>query len=421
VLTAFAILLALTAAFAFLNERFVRLPTTIGVTVSALLASLTLLLLEAFGLGARDWAEGVLNRLNFSELVLQGLLSFLLFAGALGVDARALLRERTSVIALALLGTLASTALIGGLTYLLLNALGLHVPFAYALIFGALISPTDPVAVLNLLKRAKVPKRLETLIAGESLFNDGVGVVVFATLLGLIGAGAHGAGHGGEVSVASALMLFLQEAGGGLLLGAALGGVGFLLLRSINEHGVEVLITLALVVGGYALATGLHVSGPLAMVIAGLVIGATRDVTMSEHTRVHMDSFWETTDQVLNMLLFALIGLEILIVTVSPTLALAAFLIIPIVLGARLVSVALPLTLVRPFARYGPFTVRLLTWGGLRGGIAVALALSLPAGGPRDTLLVLTYGVVLFSIIVQGLTVMPIVHNAARNAEVRRA
>ena len=411
-LDAIGLLLGVTAALAFLNERFVRLPSTVGVFLSGLLASLLLIVVERFGFNGRAWAQDLLTRLDFSQLLLQGLLSFLLFAGALGVNVRELLRQRVTILTLALFSTLLSTFLVGGALYGLTRLLGIDLSLVYCLLFGSLISPTDPVAVLDLLKRAKVPVWLETLIAGESLFNDGVGVVVFSVLLGLAGGGEHGEA---ALGVGGALGLFAREAFGGVLFGALLGGVGFVALRAINQHGVEVLITLALVVSGYALASELHVSGPLAMVVAGLIIGSSRDRIMSAHTRVHMDSFWETTDQILNIILFALIGLELLLVPLTPLLLLAAAIMLALVLAARFVSVALPIALLRGVAKLGPYTARVLTWGGLRGGIAVALALSIPASPARDVILVLTYAVVLFSIVVQGLTVMPIIKKAAQN------
>ncbi len=410
-LSALGLLMAVVAALAYFNERLIRLPPTVGVTVAGLIASLILIVVDRFGLGARAWAQDLLTRLDFSSLVLQGLLSFLLFAGALGVDARELLRQRWSVLTLAVFSTLLSTVLVGAAVYGLGLLLGLSLPLVYCLLFGALISPTDPVAVLDLLKRARASKQLETLVAGESLFNDGVGVVVFTVLVGLLG-GAAGA-HPEEASgLGGALLLFVQEAFGGALFGAALGALGSFALRHIDRHGVEVLLTISIVLSGYALASALHLSGPLAMVVAGLIIGTSRERSMSEHTRLHMDSFWETTDQVLNIILFALIGLQLLVVPLSGALLLAGVLSIVLVLASRYLSVSLSRLLVRRVARLPRSVGWLLTWGGLRGGIAVALALSVPPSTERDVILVLTYVVVVFSIIVQGLTVMPLIERA---------
>ena len=406
-LTAFALLLSVTAVLAFLNERFFRLPTTVGVTLAGALASLLLIALDALGLaGPRGWAAGLLETLDFTDFVLNGILSILLFAGALGLDARQLLRQRFSVLTLAVFSTLLSTFLIGFAAYGIFGLVGLHVPLLWSLLFGALISPTDPVAVLDLLKRAAVPKRIETLIAGESLFNDGVGVVIFLVIAGMAGIG-HSAG-----GVLGALELFGREALGGMAFGALLGGLGYLMLREIEQHAVEVLITLALVIGGYVAASALGVSGPLAMVVAGLLISAERHVAFGEKTREHIESFWETTDQVLNILLFAFIGLDVLLTETTGPQIVAGLLLVLASLLARWISVALPFPLIRRHEEYGRYTVRLLTWGGLRGGIAISLVLGLPEAPYRTHLVTATYIIVLFSIAVQGLTIMPLVHKA---------
>lgn len=408
-LTAFAVLLSVTAVLAYLNERFMHFPTTVGVTLAGALASILLIALDALGVpGLRGWASDLLETLNFSDFVLNGILSILLFAGALGLNARQMLRQRVSILTLALLSTLISTFLIGFGAYAVFGLVGLDVPLLWALLFGALISPTDPVAVLDLLKRARVPVRIETLIAGESLFNDGVGVVIFLVLAGVAGIG----GSHVEPGIAGALTLFVREALGGLLFGALLGGVGYLLLRTIEQHAVEVLLTLALVVGGYVAATALGLSGPLAMVVAGLIISATKDVAFGQETRQHIEGFWETTDQVLNILLFAFIGLDVLLTETTGPQLLASALLIALALAARWISVALPFALVRARDGYGSYTVRLLTWGGLRGGIAISLALGLPDSPYRTHVVTATYAVVLFSIAVQGLTIMPLVHRA---------
>ncbi|GMA17348.1 sodium:proton antiporter [Deinococcus metallilatus] len=409
-LTAFAFLLSVTAVLAYLNERLLHFPTTVGVTLAGTVASLLLMALDALGVpGLRGWAAGLLETLNFTNFVLNGILSILLFAGALSLNAGQMLRQRVSILTLAILSTLLSTFLIGFGAYFVFALVGLHVPLMWALLFGALISPTDPVAVLDLLKRARVPAQIETLIAGESLFNDGVGVVIFLVLAGLAGIGPSHA----EPSVLGALSLFVREALGGMLFGALLGGVGYLMLRSIEQHAVEVLLTLALVVGGYVAATALGVSGPLAMVVAGLVISAVKEQAFSPDTRAHVEGFWETADQVLNILLFAFIGLDVLLTRTTGRQLLASVLLIGVSLAARWVSVALPFLLVRAREGYGAYTVRLLTWGGLRGGIAISLALSLPDSPFRMHLLTATYAVVLFTIAVQGLTIMPLVYKAS--------
>lgn len=411
--TAFAVLLCLSAVLAWANERFVKIPTTVGVTLAGALASITLIALDSVGLafGVRIEAERLLQTLDFTTFVLNGILSVLLFAGAMSLDARQLLRQRASILTLAVFSTLLSTAVIGVTAWGVFNLVGLPVPLIWALLFGALISPTDPVAVLDMLRRANVPKKLETLIAGESLFNDGVGVVVFIVLAGLAGAGD---GHA-EASIGTAIMLFLQEALGGMAFGAAAGWICYRMCRSVDGHVVEVLLTLAMVVGGYFTASALGLSGPLAMVVAGLVMSAGKEDAFHGATREHVLGFWETLDQVLNILLFAFIGLDVLLTeTTVPQIAASALLII-VALAARLLSVWVPIHFLRAREGYGPWTVRLLTWGGLRGGIAISLALGLPAGPHRMDLVTATYAIVLFTIAVQGLTVMPIVRRAVES------
>ncbi|CAM3997823.1 cation:proton antiporter [Deinococcus marmoris] len=411
-LTAFATLLCVTALLAYLDERYLHFPTTVGVTLAGALASAVLIGLDALHLipGVRGWAAGLLQTLNFTNFVLNGILAVLLFAGALSLDARQLLRQRDSILILAFLSTLISTFLIGFAAYFVFGLVGLDVPLIWALLFGALISPTDPVAVLDLLKRAKVPAKIETLIAGESLFNDGVGVVIFLALAGIAGIGGR---HDGGVGALEILILFLREAGGGLLFGAALGVLGYRLLSSINQHAVEILVTLALVVGGYVAAAAMEISGPLAMVVAGLVISANRHAVFSDETGALVESFWETIDQVLNILLFAFIGLDVLLTRTTGAQLIASAVLIMVALAARWISVALPFMLVRAREGYGAYTVRLLTWGGLRGGIAISLALSLPASPYRTHVVTATYAIVLFTIAVQGLTILPLVRRAA--------
>ncbi|MGL5827440.1 MAG: cation:proton antiporter [Nocardioides sp.] len=409
-LEALAVLLALTAFFAWLNEKTLRLPATVGVTVAGATASLTLIVLDALGVaGVRGSAAALVEELNFSEFVLGGILSALLFAGALSLDTRQVWRQRSSIAALALVSTLISTALLGGAAYAVFRLLGIDLPLLWALLFGALISPTDPVAVLDLLKRAKVPKRIETLIAGESLFNDGIGIVVFLVFSALAGVGGHG---DVDPTPISALVLFAQEAGGGVLFGLALGAVGYYFTKSIDAHGIEVLITLAVVVGGYAAAFELGVSGPLAMVVAGLVISFYKDEVFAANTRELAEDFWELLDELLNVVLFAFIGLTVLLAESDPRLVLASAILVPIALLARFVSVGIPFAWIRRREGYGPWTTRLLTWAGLRGGIAIGLVLSLPDGTNRNVLLTPTFAIVLFTIVVQGLTVLPVVRRA---------
>ena len=393
--------LVLTALFAYLNERFVGLPTSIGVMVTALALSLTFIGLDAMGIfgGLRDYEESFLRSIDFSSVLMQGMLSLLLFAGALHIDLTELRAYTWQVGLLAVVGTVLSTAIVGLAMWWALPLAGTTLPLLYCLLFGALISPTDPIAVMGVLKSAGAPRHLELVIAGESLFNDGVGVVVFALLLGMLATGeAPKAGH--------AAGLLLHEAGGGLLFGLLLGWGTFRLLRSIDRYQVEVLITLAAVMGGYALANRLGVSGPLAMVVTGLFIGNHgRALAMSDTTRHHIDLFWELLDEILNAVLFVLIGMEVILIQFKLALIPAVLAAIAVTLVARALTVGLPVQLLGSRFRLPPGAGAVLTWGGLRGGISVALALSLPPGPQRDLVIALTYGVVLFSILVQGLSV----------------
>lgn len=410
-----AILITLTALIGFVNERYIGLPPTIGVLLGGLLVSLAIVLLVKLGLTGEDFAARLLGQIDFDALVMQGMLSFLLFAGALHINLDELMEQKWSILLLATLGTLLSTLLVGGAMHGVLGALGLPIPLAWAFLFGALISPTDPIAVLGILKRMHAPKRLEVLISGESLFNDGVGVVVFTMIAGLALGGAHA-----EPTAGGAAGLFLREAVGGVAYGLLLGLVAFELLRRVDNYTVEILITLALVTGGYALAGRLHTSGPLAVVVAGILVGNPgRRFAMSEVTREHLDTFWLVVDEALNAVLFVLIGLEVLVLRLTPPFLAAGLAAIPVVLAARAASVGAPIGLLRLRVPFVPYTVRTMTWGGLRGGIAIALALSLPAVPARDLIVVMTYAVVVFSILVQGLTVAPLARRAAaRVAEV---
>lgn len=391
--------LVLTALFAYLNHRYVRLPTTIGVMVIALLLSLVLVGLDKLGIGAlHDYEVALLKSVDFSELLLQGMLSLLLFAGALHVDINKLRSQGWQIGILAVVGTVVSTGIVGIALWCLLPWVGGELSLQYCLLFGALISPTDPIAVMGILKSAGAPKDLEITIAGESLFNDGVGVVLFALLLEMLVRGETPTfGHG--------FALLAREAGGGLIFGVVLGYVTYRMLKSIDQYQVEILITLAAVMGGYALASRLHVSGPLAMVVVGIFIGNQgRAFAMSDHTREHLDAFWELLDELLNSVLFVLIGLEVTLVTFTPEMPYAIVLALVVALGARLISVGLPIATLPTVFRIPQGGWKILVWGGLRGGISVALALSLPPGDARDLILTLTYSVVVFSIVCQGST-----------------
>jgi CPA1 family monovalent cation:H+ antiporter len=408
-----AICLVLTALLAYVNHRFVGLPTAIGVMVTALLLSLALIGLDWAGLdyGLRQYEESLLRSIDFSNVLMQGMLSMLLFAGALHVDLSELRAYRWQVGGLAVVSTLLSTLAVGLVTWWALPLVGLQLPLIYCLLFGALISPTDPIAVMGILKTAGAPKNLELVIAGESLFNDGVGVVLFSLLLGVLATGV-------TPTAGQGLELLLHEAGGGIVYGLVLGYITFRLLRSVDNYQVEVLLTLAAVMGGYALATKLHVSGPLAMVVAGLMIGNHgRALAMSDTTRRYVDMFWELLDEILNAVLFVLIGMEVMLVAFSVSVFVAAVVATLIVLLARALTVGLPVALLRKAFKLPSGAAVVLTWGGLRGGISVALALSLPAGPERDIVLALTYCIVVFSILGQGLTIGRLVRRVVQTTD----
>jgi len=403
-------LITLCALFSYLNLRYLRLPATIGVMVISFSVSLLLIALGSMGVGLTDEATQAIRGLHFDETLMQWMLGFLLFAGALHIDLSELMEERLPVAILATLGVVSCTALVGGVSYLLFHAVGLNIPLLYCLLFGALISPTDPIAVLGILRQVEAPRSLRVKMAGESLFNDGIGVVVFLVLLDI-------AVSGHDLSVSGAIWLFFLEAVGGMVYGLAIGYLAYRMLKSVDNYQVEVLITLALVMGGYTLAQDLHTSGPLAMVVAGLMIGNHgRALAMSETTREHLDTFWELLDEILNAILFVLIGFELLVLTFKAPYLIAGLLAVPTVLLSRFLSVGLPMSFLRlrRDTRPDPHAVKALTWGGLRGGISVALALSLPAGAERDALLVVTYVVVAFSIIVQGLSFGPLLKRLYR-------
>lgn len=396
-----AICLVLTALLAYLNFRYIRLPITIGVMVTALVLSLMVILLEFIGadFGLHRKMEAMLRAIDFSNVLMQGMLSFLLFAGALHIDLSELRAYRWQVLILAFFSTLLSTFIVGLAAWYVLPFIGISMPLLYCLLFGALISPTDPIAVMGILKSAGIPKNLELVISGESLFNDGVGVVIFSILMSMLLIGEAPTFHEG-------LGLLMHEAGGGLLYGLLIGYITFHLLRSIDNYQVEVMITLAAVMGGYVLASKLHVSGPLAMVVAGLVVGNHgRELAMSDTTRLYVDMFWEMIDDILNAVLFVLIGMEVMLIAFSWSLFAAGLAMVIMTLIARALTVWVPVHYLPGYFKLPRGAGLVLTWGGLRGGISVALALSLPSGSERDVILSLTYCIVVVSILVQGLTV----------------
>lgn len=380
-----AILMVLTALFSYINYRVLRMPTTIGVMFVSLLFSLGIVTLGGLGveIGQAHVAR-VLESIDFNQALLHGMLSFLLFAGAMHIKLDDLTSQKWAITVLSTVGVVASTFIVGGLTWYVLGLLHIPASFIYCLLFGALISPTDPVAVIGILKTAGVPKSLETKIAGESLFNDGIGVVVFLIILEL-------ALGGGEITVGRVGLLFVEEALGGALLGLAIGMLAYWMLKRVNNYQVEVIIILALVMGGYALADRIHTSGPIAIVVAGLLIGNHgRAFAMSNTTRERLDDFWELVDEILNALLFMLIGLEMLVMPFTRALFIAGLLAIVITLVARWASVGGAVLLMRTFRIFSPGAIKIMTWGGLRGGISVALALSIPAVPERATIITIT-------------------------------
>ncbi|MBH0069333.1 sodium:proton antiporter [Pseudoalteromonas sp. NZS100] len=395
-----AIFLSITALLTYVNHRFIGLPTTIGVMVISMLLSIGAIFLGFLGFDDLiDYEVSLLDQLDFTEVLLDGMLSMLLFAGALHVNVSDLRRYKLPIGILACVGTLLSTVIIAGALYLVLPLLGFDLAFIWCLLFGALISPTDPIAVMGILQSAGAPKSIETVIAGESLFNDGIGVVIFVLLLGVLSSGDIPTTY----YVAHTLAV---EAGGGIIFGLVLGGILYYLLKSIDSYQEEVLLTLAGVIGGYALASHWHLSGPLAMVMMGLMVGNHgRSMAMSDKTRHYVDLFWELIDEILNAILFVLIGLEVVMIAFSSNLFIAGGLTIFIALLARLIVVGITTTTFNKQLELPSGAWKVLTWGGLRGGISVALVLQLPDGNERDILLVLTYAVVVFSILIQGLSI----------------
>ncbi len=396
-----AVVLTLTAIGGYLNQKYLKLPATIGLMSFSFLVSLAAIILDEIGWVDLRVAGSFVGQIDFSEVLLHGMLSFLLFAGALHINLDDLKSVKWPVAILATAGVVIATFIIGTLVWLAASLIGLDLPYLYALLFGALISPTDPIAVLAILKEAEISDKLYVKIGGESLFNDGIGVVVFLTILG-VATGSE------QAAFSSVSLLLAQEAIGGIILGVSLGWVTYRLLRSIDAYRVEVLLTLALVAGGYTLAEHLHVSAPLFMVAAGLVVGNHgRNFGMSELSRNRLDDFWELLDEILNAVLFMLIGLEIIVITITGQHVLLGVMAIAAVLVGRIISVGVPVRLMEIGKPFDWRTVGILTWGGLRGGLSIAMALSLPASPEKAIILPITYTVVLFSILVQGLTFKP--------------
>lgn len=398
--TALIILTVLAAGFGYLNARFIKLQSSIALMIMALVMSGVMVIVNQFSPDIFQQACNLVQAIDFTTLLFDGMLGFLLFAGALHVNIKDLTSQRVPVLVFATAGVLISTFVVGGLVYLVADMIGVPLRLADCLLFGALISPTDPVAVLSILKDAHVNKSLEVRIAGESLFNDGIGVVVFVGILEITRVG------GESFGVGDLAVLFLEEAVGGIVLGAVLGFAGYYLIRTVQDAKTEVLITLAVCLGGSALASSIHTSAPLAMVVAGLIIGdRVRASELSHNEKEHLDIFWELVDDILNAVLFVIMGFVILRLNFSTGSLLLGVVSIVIVLLGRITSIGAPLQLMKTPMENKVKTLSILTWGGLRGGISIALALSLPPSEAREVIVLITYIVVAFSVIVQGLTV----------------
>ena len=405
-----SIIVTISVLISYLNHRFVKMPTTIAIMVGAIGLSLILIFLDHHGhIGIEEQVKTQLEALDFHDLLMFGMLPFLLFAGALTVDLQALSHRRMEIAILATLGTLLSTFLVGAGSYYLLLLLGNPLPFIYCLLFGALISPTDPIAVIAMLKSLGASKELDALVGGESLFNDGVAIVIFLTIYHIAFSSSGAPPTAGDV-----MQLFARQAIGGISYGLVLGLVAYWLMSKVDDPHIEILLTMVIVTGGYGLAEHLEVSGPLSMVVAGIFIGNYgRQYNMSEHTREHLDGFWELIDELLNAALFFLVGLEMLLLfPIESGALLLGFLAIPLVLLARLTVVAAPFMIFKMRDEYPAYIVSILTWGGLRGGLAFAMALALPKDEFRPTVLVMTYACVVFSVVVQGMTVKPLVERS---------
>jgi CPA1 family monovalent cation:H+ antiporter len=416
-----AVLIAVAAAAGYVNHRFLKLPSTTGTLAVALVSSLVLVGLDTVvpAWELRDSVTTFLGEIDFNEALMHGMLSFLLFAGALHIDLEELLDNRWTIGTLATVGVVISTFVVAALTYFAFQLIGIGISFVVCLVFGALISPTDPIAVMGLLRELKAPRKLEAQIAGESLFNDGVAVVVFFALVSLAGLSGSHEIEAIEISAAGLTGFFLREVLGGAALGLGFGWVGYHALKSLDDHSLELLITLGLVMFMYSLSFWMHVSGPIAVVLAGLLIGNPgRKFAMSERTREHVDAFWQMLDEILNAVLFLLLGIEVFAVLGGSAALAAGVIAIPIALAGRLISITVPITAMSIRGRYRRGIVPVLTWSGLRGGISVAMVLSLPHFPAREYLLSATYAVVVFSILVQGLTMRRVlVHYGVGKAE----
>jgi CPA1 family monovalent cation:H+ antiporter len=393
------IIILLAAIFSYVNYRFIKWPPTIGIMAMSLMVSLIIVIVGPFVPALQSFGKD-LSSIDFNTLLMKVMLGFLLFAGGFHINARRLKEQILPVLTLSIFGTLFSTFVVGGLAYYLFLIFSMPIPFIYCLLFGALISPTDPIAVLGILKDADIPQSLEMKISGESLFNDGIAVVIFLTIAEFAAGGSQ------NFSIGSVSILFIKEAVGGMLYGLLLGYIGYVALRSIDNYKVEVLITIAIVMAGYYIADVLHVSGPLAMVVAGIFTrNRGKAVAMSDVTWDYLSKFWELIDEILNAILFLLLGVEMMVVHIDPYILVIGLLMILVVLTARWFSIFFPVVILKRWMKFEKNAVAILTWGGLRGGISVAMALSMPTTFYRDDFLTVTYIIVVFSILVQGLSI----------------
>jgi len=408
-----SMLVSLSAIFGYINVKFLKLPNTIGLMLITILFTLGVFGLSFYNSALLDAEKYIITRIDFKEVLLDVMLSFLLFAGALHTNFNQLRVQRWPVFVFSTVGVLISTFLVGFIMFYMLPFLGLKIPLVNCLLFGALISPTDPIAVLSILKQAGAPKKLETKIVGESLFNDGVGVVVFLTIYNITQLGTE------QVEIMDVANLFVREVFGGIILGLVLGWITYRLMKSIDDYDIEVIITLATVMGGTVLAHKIHVSAPLAMVTAGLIVGndTVRNTAMSKITESYVDKFWELIDILLNTILFVLIGMELLIISFDMNHVMAGLLAIPLVILCRYLSLILPVKFFEKRLNFVPKTNLIMTWGGLRGGISIALALGLTQAMDRDLFVVITYLIVVFSILIQGLTLGPLVKKVTKNLD----
>lgn len=400
-----SIIIVISAFFSYFNLKYLKLPNTIGLMLLTIIGSCLLILLKFLGLNINEHILIFSKSISFDKALLEWMLGFLLFSGSLGVNVDDLKEEKISITIFSTFSLVVSILIISSGLYYITDFLGIALSYIYCLLFATLVSPTDPIAVLGILKKLGVPKDLETNIVGESLFNDGVGVVIFIVLLGVLDGTT-------PFSLDSVSLLFFQEAIGGLFLGTALGFLTYKMIKKIENYQIEILLTLALVTGGYSLASLLHVSGPLAVIASGLLIGGHgRNYGMSEKSREHLDIFWEILDEILNAILFTLIGLEILVLSFSMDYLLLSILVIPLALLGRFFSIGLPVIILKKFRVFSDNTVKIMTWGGLRGGLAIALAISLPESKEKNLIIVMTYAIVVFSILFQGLTMKYLLKN----------